>query len=209
MDAPHLTRLDVAEPRAVVLLLHGGRPTSERVVDGRSASWLRMAALQRAITPHAHGLGASTWLLRYRQRGWNGGRSPLADARAALEEVRREAGEVPVVLLGHSMGARVSVHVADHPLVSGVLGLAPWWSPQEPVSTLAGRRLVAAHGRRDRITSFRATAAYVDRAERAGVDARLVDMGGRGHYLLAGASAWNRVVRESLDDLLAAPSRQA
>ena len=62
------------------------------------------------------------------------------------------------------MGARTAVHVADDPAVVGVVGLAPWLPADEPVTALAGRHLVAAHGRRDRITSFRATAAYVERA---------------------------------------------
>ena len=75
-----------------------------------------------------------------------------------LDEVRAAHGDVPVVLLGHSMGARVAVHVADDPSVRGVVGLAPWWSAQDPVHTLAGRTLRAAHGRRDRITSFGAGA---------------------------------------------------
>lgn len=207
MPAPHLTRLDVPDPRAVVLLLHGGRPSSERLVDGRSASWRRMGALQRTIARDARECGASSWLVRYRARGWNGGHGPVGDARAALEEVRRVAGAVPVVLLGHSMGARVAVHVADDPSVAGVLALAPWWTAEDPVATLAGRRLVAAHGRRDRITSFRATGAYVARARATGVDAELIDMGARGHYLLSGAARWHRMVRESLaailDDLAA------
>lgn len=196
---PTLTRLDPDRPAgAAVLLLHGGTPRSETVVDGRSASWRRMAALQRAVGRPLRADGVASWLLRYRQRGWNDGVGVLADARWALEEVRRTHGDVPVVLLGHSMGARVAVHVADDPSVVGVVGLAPWWEPGDPVSPLAGRRLVAAHGRRDRITSFRRTADFVERARRAGVAADLVDMGWRGHYLLAGAGVWNRVALDGV-----------
>ncbi len=99
--------------------------------------------------------GVSTWLLRYRHRGWNGGDGPVEDARWALAEVRRELGELPVVLLGHSMGARTSVHAADHDSVVGVIGLAPWFPAGERVGGLAGRHLLAAHGRHDRITSYR------------------------------------------------------
>lgn len=193
--APTLTRRDVDEPCAVVLLLHGGKPRSERTVDATSASWRRMAAMQRRLTPAWQEAGISSWLLRYRMRGWNGGRAPVADARWALARVRRELGPVPVVLLGHSMGGRVAVHVADTADVAGIVALAPWWEPADPADTLRGQRVVAAHARRDRITSARMTAAYLARAREAGATAELVDMGALGHYMLAGAGRWNEVAR--------------
>ncbi len=177
----------------VVLMLHGGKANGEEIVDGRSLSWLRSAAMARAIGPGAEEAGAAVWLLRYRHRGWNGGLGPVADARWALDQVREEIGDAPVVLLGHSMGARTAVHVADDPQVRGVVALAPWFPPGEPVATLAGRALVAGHGSRDHITSAKATRAYVERARAAGADASYVDMGRVGHYLLRRASAWNEL----------------
>jgi alpha-beta hydrolase superfamily lysophospholipase len=193
---PDLTRSDAPAPRAVVLLLHGGKEHSAQPVDRRSASWRRMAALQRAITPALHDAGASSWLLRYRTRGWDGGADKVEDARWALDQVRRELGPVPVVLLGHSMGGRTAVHVADDPQVVGVVALAPWFPPGEPVEALAGRALRAAHGRRDRITSYRATRGYVGRATAAGADATLTDMGWAGHYLLSRVGLWNAFAAE-------------
>ena len=56
---------------------------------------------------------------------------------------------------------------------------------------LAGKHLVAAHGRRDRITNARATAAYVQRAREVAASARFVDMGPLGHYLVKGVRRWN------------------
>ena len=90
-----------------------------------------------------------------------------------------------------------AVHVADDPSVVGVVALAPWWSSAEPVRTLTGRSLVAAHGRRDRLTSFAQTQRFVERARAVATDAELVDMGPRGHYLIAGANEWNDVALES------------
>ena len=199
MTDPHLTRHDVVDgqTRALILMLHGGKPRSTQSVDGRSASWRRMLWLQREIADRAHDAGVGVWSVRYRTRGWNGGREPRADARWALEQVRNELREVPVVLLGHSMGARVAVHVADDPSVVGVVGLAPWWSADDPVDTLAGRRLLAAHGRRDRITSFRETSRYVERARTVADSAELRDMGALGHYMLTGAGRWHDVAIES------------
>ncbi len=205
MSDPLLTTADVpGEPRAMVLVLHGGKPRSDRVIGPTSASWRRAAWLRRAIVPQAHAAGVGVWLTRYRVRGWNGGAAPVADARWALEELRSAHGDVPVVLLGHSMGARVAVHAADDPSVVGVVGLAPWWSADDPVATLAGRALRAAHGRRDRITSFRETSRYVDRARSVAASVELHDMGGLGHYMLAGSRRWHDVALTSVLEVLGA-----
>jgi alpha-beta hydrolase superfamily lysophospholipase len=155
-----------------------------------------MRQLRRAF----HKAGVDVWLLRYRFTGWNPGRetapSPVADARWALDQVRARYGALPVVLLGHSMGARTAVAVADDRDVLGVVGLAPWLPPGEPVEPLRGKRLVAAHGRRDRVTSFTETAAFVRRAEEVACSAELVDMGGLDHALIRGMGAWNALARE-------------
>jgi hypothetical protein len=95
------------------------------------------------------------------------------------------------------MGGRTAVHVADHPSVVGVVGLAPWLEPSDPVSTLAGRHLVAGHGSRDRITSAQVTRAYVDGARTVAASAEFVDMGRLGHYMLASPQKWNRFALRS------------
>jgi len=199
------TLSDVAappDPRGLVLMLHGGKDRGRTPVDGRSLSWRRSAAMGRAIAPRLADAGLAASLLRYRYRGWDGGADPVADARWALASLHERWGPLPVVLLGHSMGARTAVAVADDSRVRGVVALAPWLPRDEPVAGLAGRTLVAAHGSRDRITSPKATRAFVARAREAGAEASYVDMGAVGHYLLRRATAWNDLAATEVIGLL-------
>ncbi len=188
-------------PRGLVLMLHGGTQQSLEPVGARSGSLKRMEILRDVLEPKVLGAGHALWLLRYARRGWNGGtaRGPVPDARWALDQVRDTYGDVPVVLLGHSMGGRTATRVADHPNVRGVVGLAPWFEPGDPVDGLAGKDFVAGHGLRDRITSARNTRAFTERAATVAARAEFHPLGGAGHYLLYRPKRWNRfALRHSL-----------
>ncbi len=194
-----------ARPRALVLLLHGGAEATTQPVDGSSLSWRRGRALARAVAPPLARDDVGVVLLRYRVKGWNARPGavpdPVADARWALDALADEHG-LPVVVLGHSMGARTGAAVADHPVVRGLVALAPWFPADEPVTALRGKVLRAAHGRRDRITSARATRRFVERAEPI-ADASFTDMGAVGHYLLRRVPAWNRFAVDGVREILA------
>jgi alpha-beta hydrolase superfamily lysophospholipase len=197
------THDSVARPRAVVLLLHGGKERSPEPVTGRSLSWQRAAVLGRTLGRRLHDQGVAIRLLRYRAVGWNGdGAGPVADARRALDVIAEELDDVPVALVGHSMGGRTACRVADHRLVRGVVALAPWLPPGDPVAALAGKELHAAHGRRDRITRAGDTRAYVERAAEVAAATSYTDMGDRGHYLLSGIHAWNAFALDRVQRLL-------
>jgi len=202
--APVVTVLGTVDaPRAAVLVLHGGKEHSPEQVTARSLSWQRAAALGRTLARRLERDGVAVRLLRYRTIGWNDdGADTIADARWALDQIRTGLGGVPIALLGHSMGGRTACRVADDPLVRGVVALAPWLPPDDPVEALARKELYAAHGRRDRITLARDTHAYVERASTVARAATFTDMGERGHYLLSGISAWNRFALDRVRRLL-------
>jgi pimeloyl-ACP methyl ester carboxylesterase len=180
--------------RAVVLVLHGGKAVSTEPGRPRNLSVVRLVPFARAIHRASADDGVATWRLRHRYRGWNGPEaSPVADARWALEEVRRRHGDVPVVLFGHSMGGRTAVRVADDPAVRTVVALAPWLPSGEPVTTVAGRRVLLAHAERDGRTSPHESRAWLDRARPLTERAVYVRVPRAGHYLLRRASVWRSI----------------
>ncbi|MDH6517737.1 pimeloyl-ACP methyl ester carboxylesterase [Streptomyces sp. SAI-208] len=198
-----LPRLSPPDPRAAVVVLHGGRATSER----RTRSWqlaaLRMDPFVRSVTALLPRQDILVAQVRYRLRGWNGSRAdPVRDTRQALDELAELTGPVPTVLLGHSMGGRAALHAAGHPQVRGVVALAPWWPPGEPVDHLAGRHVVALHGDQDRVTSLADTADCVRRARRTATRAGLAVVGAGDHAMLRRHRLWHRTAAGAVAHLL-------
>jgi alpha-beta hydrolase superfamily lysophospholipase len=181
--------------KAVALVLPGGRVDSLDPTDPRQLAAVRMRPFASALRRHgaAHGLGVG--VVRYRYRGWNGDdMSPVADTRWALDEVRRRHGDVDVVLVGHSMGGRTALRVADDASVRGVAALAPWLPREEPVAQLVNRDLLVVHGDLDRITSPRASRRYAERANSVARSVEYVTIHGDTHAMLFRFAAWHRLV---------------
>lgn len=87
--------------------------------------------------------------VRYRVKSWNALESCMADTEAALE-LAEGLGARRSLLIGFSMGGAVSIGVAGHETVSGVLGLAPWIPDALSLDGLSGKRLDVVHGAWDR-----------------------------------------------------------
>ena len=179
--------------RGAVIVAHGGTEVSTEPVSPLDPAVLRMIPLALAIRRGLRGSGTVVERPNYRVRGWNGElASPARDLTEVLDQIRARFGGIPVVLIGHSMGARAAFLVAGHPSVSAVAGLAPWLPPTEPVDQLAGRRVLLAHGTADHITSPEETWAYAERA-RAVTRTTAIEVLGGEHTMLRRASLWHRL----------------
>ena len=192
-----------ADPRGVVLMLHGGAERNHHVVEDRNKQLWRARWMFDQVRGRLGRAGVATALLRFSVVGWNAGHgprpAPVEDTAWALDQLRERYDGLPVVLLGHSMGARTAAWSAGDPAVVGVVGLAPWFPADDPVEQLAGRHLVGAHGSSDRITSAKATRRFLARADEVAATTKFVDRGRIGHYMLRDIPGWNRVaVTETL-----------
>ncbi|HEU5357030.1 MAG TPA: alpha/beta fold hydrolase [Actinocrinis sp.] len=185
------------QTKAVVLLIHGGRENSREPVSRGSLPLARMRMFAPAILNAAGEAGTSVALLRNRYRGWNDSRAdPVEDASWALDEIGRRFGEVPVVLVGHSMGGRAALRVTGHPAVRGVAALAPWLPEGEPITQLAGRTVLVAHGDRDSMTSAAKSLAYVRRAADVADRICFLQVRGARHAMLERPGYWHGLVRD-------------
>ena len=179
----------------VVLVAHGGKEESHQPPRRRGGPVTRVRMIARAVAPVLAGRGVAVHTLCFRYQGWNGDeQSPVPDVRWAAARLAEQYGGVPLVLAGHSLGGRAVVNAADTPGVVGVLGLAPWLPGSDPTAQLGGRRLLLAHGTRDKVTSPRSSFEYAARARAEGHDVARIVLPGSGHTLLSRARDWNRLV---------------
>jgi pimeloyl-ACP methyl ester carboxylesterase len=192
---PRVLRITVVtpnSPRGAVLVLPGGKPRS----DERSRPWqlahLRVALLTWALRRRL-GSGVEVRRVRYRLRGWNPDTlDAVNDATAALDDLLTRHRPEDVVVVGHSMGGRVAVHVAANDGVGGVVALAPWW-PADDAGLLPARcRLLTMHGTADTWTDPVAAQAQTRAAAERGLDARWVPVPGAGHFLIRHYTLWHR-----------------
>lgn len=196
---------------AVVLVLHGGAEHGTGGVPPWKLAHLRMVPIARALHRAGREHGVEVRLLRNRRYGWNApAMDPIQDARWALDRIHADHPGLPVVLVGHSMGGRVALRVADDPAVRGVCALAPWTPRGEPVGAVAGRSVLVVHGTRDRMTSPVESHAFAERAEGVAAQVARFEIANEGHAMLRRSSVWTRlasaftmeVIAGSTDDTL-------
>lgn len=197
------------EPRAIALVLHGGRERSRAATAPYQLAVLRMrpVATTLARAGAAHGLVVAR--LRFRVRGWNDAeRSPVADATEALAELAARFGDLPVGLIGHSMGGRTALYAGGHPAVRTVVGLAPWVEPGDPSAQLAGRDVLMVHGDADRMTSPVESLRLARELSAAGTPVSYVSLRGAKHAMLQRPGLWHRLAAGyTVESLLGVPPR--
>jgi len=141
--------------------------------------------------------------VRYTVRGWNDeAASPLSDVRVVLDDVVARYPDVPVALVGHSMGGRVALRLMGDERVTSVVALAPWVAEDDVDARLyrahPGVRLLVVHGMSDRLTSSRASCALVRRLQADGIAASYVGLAREGHAMIRRRRTWDRLLAAHL-----------
>jgi pimeloyl-ACP methyl ester carboxylesterase len=192
---PHLQVYPGTKPvRGIALVLHGGQSKGTRTVPPWSLAYLRMRPFVGQLRRTGGSEGLAVAALRHLVRGWNGDlRSPVPDARWALEQLRERFGDVPVALIGHSMGGRTALAVADAPTVSTVVALAPWIEPGDLLEPVRGRNLLILHGTRDHTTDAARSAQFAQSAREIARQASFVSVQGDGQGMLRRARLWQQI----------------
>ncbi len=152
----HSPRLiPVAEPRnpeAAVLVLHGGASREgSPAVSPTQLSVLRMIPIAKRVA-RAGRRRIAVYRLLNSTRGWDTRHTPVDDVDWALAQLsERTATDLPIGLVGHSLGGRAALLAGDRPEVRSVVALNPWVYPSDGNLDLSGRRVLIAHGTDDRI----------------------------------------------------------
>ncbi len=201
---PLVVHRSPAAPRSAVLFLHGGQADGTRPPPLLNLPALRMRPFQRAVARAAAGEVPLLASVRYRCRGWNGAAADAArDARWAIEALVADHPGLRIVLVGHSMGGRAALHAGGHPAVHGIVALAPWCPPEDPVDHLRGKPLALLHDVHDRVTDYQGSRAYGERARLAGADVQFLTMPRGRHTMLQEAGKWHRTTARLARAMLA------
>lgn len=165
--------------------MHGGasRPQSP-MVSPTQLSVLRMIPIARRIARVGRRRLAVVRLLNS-TRGWDAHRTPVDDAHWALDQLAERYGhDLPVGLVGHSLGGRAALLAADHRAVCSVVALNPWVYPTDGRRDLSGRQVLIVHGDADRIADPARAAGVAADLQRS-TSAAFVSVSGAKHAMLS------------------------
>ena len=137
-----VARLTGGRAEFAAVLVNGG--TARRAAGTWSAT---SELLAHELSPRFPGIRFVE--VRYRIKSWKALEWCMEDATAAVEVARSE-GAGRCLLVGFSMGGAVSIGIAAHDAVSGVLGLSPWIPERLSLEGLRAKRLDVLQGGLDR-----------------------------------------------------------
>ena len=157
---------------AAVVVLHGGAAPDYGVrapTRATQLSVLRLVPTAWWIALRTRGRGVAVYRQRNTWRGWDEEQGPVHDTQASLRTIRERHGDVPVALVGHSLGGRTALLAGSEESVEVVVALNAYvYDSDRP--DLAGRLVYLVHGDDDRV----ADPARVDRlADRLGASGRV------------------------------------
>jgi len=177
-----------------VLVLHGGASRPGRsAVSPAQLSVLRMVPVARRIARAGRGRMAVLRVLNT-HRGWDTSHTPIDDVVWALAQVHERYGDVPVALVGHSLGGRAALLAGSLPGVRGVVALNPWVYPTDRAD-LSGRAVLVLHGTEDRVADPGRARAVADvLAETA--DVTFLPVEGGKHAMLRHGATFERLATE-------------
>lgn len=169
------------EPAAAVLVLHGGasRP-GDPVVSPTQLSVLRMVPVAGRIARTGRDLAVFRVLNSV--RGWGSTHTPVHDARWAMGQVREQYGDLPLGLVGHSLGGRAALLAGQEDGVRSVVALNPWVHPTDDAD-LSGREVLVVHGTEDRVALPQRAEQVVQRLRRR-TSVEWLEVPGGGHAML-------------------------
>ncbi|WP_132991920.1 alpha/beta hydrolase [Gordonia zhaorongruii] len=178
-------------PELNVLVLPGGTDFSYRPFSPFQPSALRMYPFTASIAAR-FGPRVRVHQTGYRVRGWNGGQaSPMPYARHALTRLTRDHPDIPVAIVGHSMGGRIAALLGADERVTDILALAPWWQFADWRRIHDDARVLAVHGDADRVTRSRRTEKGIRELVERGVDATYIRVPGGAHPMLDHLGLWH------------------
>lgn len=183
-----------------MVVLHGGSTRGHHpVVSATQPSVLRMIPVARRIDRGGRGRLAVVRLLNT-FRGWDPERSPVDDAGWAIDRLGEQYGDLPVALVGHSLGGRAALLAGDAEPVTCVVALNPWVYATDGAD-LSGRRVLIVHGSDDEVASPTRARVVAERiGRRADVRFELIQ-GGR-HAMLRHAAAYEKAAADFVSDTL-------
>ncbi|MCY7395320.1 MAG: alpha/beta hydrolase [Nocardioides sp.] len=187
--------------RAAVVVMHGGasRP-GQAVVSPAQLSVLRMIPVARRVARTGGRRLAVTRLLNS-ARGWDTDLTPVDDAVWAIQRLCDRLGDVPVALVGHSLGGRAALLAGADPAVRSVVALNPWVQPHDDAD-LSGRHVLVVHGTEDRVASPVRSRAMAERLSRR-ADVEFLDVPGGKHAMLSHGRTFERAAADFVAETLA------
>jgi pimeloyl-ACP methyl ester carboxylesterase len=144
---------------------------------------------------HAGGRRLAVFRLLNSSRGWDEQHTPVDDVGWALAELADRFGNLPVSLVGHSLGGRAAILAADRPGVRSVVALAPWVYVSDGDRDLSGRRVLIVHGDADRVASPQRSALVAERLRRT-AETGYVRVSGGTHSMLRHHETFDRIAAD-------------